>query len=219
MIQANIELICVIVNTGMASKIVKEAKKYGILGSTTTIGKGTVSNKILNYIGLSDVRREVVYMVGPSETVNKAIEALNDKFMFSKPHHGIAYTTTVSKVVGTTNCESKSSDTKGRDELMYNVITIIVEKGNAEAVMEAATHAGARGGTIMNARGSGIHETSTLFNMEIEPEKEIVMIISEENQTEPIVSKIQEEFNIDKPGNGIIFIQEINKVYGLYTKK
>ena len=44
-------------------------------------------------------------------------------------------------------------------------------------MIDAATAAGSKGGTVINAR-SGIHEEQTLF-MDIEPEKEIVLIISD----------------------------------------
>ncbi|MDI9518482.1 MAG: P-II family nitrogen regulator [Erysipelotrichaceae bacterium] len=216
MTSSNIELIFVIVNKGIACKIVKESKKCGVKGATTTMGKGTASNKLLNYIGLGDIRREIVLMVAPSDIANTAIDVLNKKFEFSKPNHGIAFTTTVSKVFGTTSCQTEDNYMKGSEKQMYNLITIIVEKGNAEDVMDAAKKAGAKGGTIVNARGSGIHETTTLFNMEIEPEKEIVLIISKKEETDPIVNKIQEDFNIDEPGKGIVFIQDINKAYGLY---
>lgn len=56
--------------------------------------------------------------------------------------------------------------------------------------MEAAASAGARGGTIINARGSGIHETNRLFSMQIEPEKEMVVILSENDLVDPIISSI-----------------------------
>lgn len=81
--------------------------------------------------------------------------------------------------------------------------------------MEAATKAGSRGGTIINARGSGIHETHTLFAMAIEPEKEIVLILSENNTTEAIVAAIRQELRVDEPGNGIIFVLDVNETYGL----
>ncbi len=42
------------------------------------------------------------------------------------------------------------------------------------------------------------------------------MILSEAENTEPIVSSIKEKLKIDKPGNGIIFIQDVNKTYGIY---
>mgnify|MGYP000873572232 FL=1 len=52
--------------------------------------------------------------------------------------------------------------------------------------------------------------------MDIEPEKEMVMIISNVDVTESIVLSIREKLEIDKPGNGIVFIQDVNKVYGIY---
>ena len=72
---------------------------------------------------------------------------------------------------------------------MYQSIIAIVERGHAENVIDAATQAGSRGGTIINARGSGIHETSTLFAMEIEPEKEVVLIVAEKKNTDHIVNR------------------------------
>ncbi len=70
--------------------------------------------------------------------------------------------------------------------------------------------------TIINARGSGIHETNKIFSMEIEPEKEVVLLISEKTLTKQIISSIKEQLQIDEPGKGIIFVQDINKAYGLY---
>ena len=52
--------------------------------------------------------------------------------------------------------------------------------------------------------------------MEIKPEKEIILIMSEDQNTESIVLAIHSYLEMDKPGNGILFIQDIEKVYGLY---
>ena len=98
---------------------------------------------------------------------------------------------------------------------MYRAIFTIVDRGRAEYVMEAATQAGAKGGTIINARGSGIHETNKLFSMEIEPEKEMVMVLSEKDSVDSIVSSIRQKLDIDEPGKGIIFVQDVSKAYGL----
>ena len=99
---------------------------------------------------------------------------------------------------------------------MYQIIMAIVNRGMAEEVIEAAEAAGSKGGTIMNARGAGVRETKKVFNIEIEPEKEMVMILSKKDITEKIVSSIREKLEIDKPGNGIIFVQDVNKTYGIY---
>ena len=84
---------------------------------------------------------------------------------------------------------------------------------------EVATKAGAKGGTVINGRGSGIHETSKVFSMDIEPEKEIVLILSKAEMTESIVSSIAKEMQIDMPGNGIVYVQDVNRTYGLYEEE
>ena len=212
-----IELICVIVNYGMGSKMLKSAKFHGIHGGTISLAKGTVNSRILDYIGLSDVRKEILYMVADRKTAYQALEKLNEEYKLSKPNHGIAFTTSISAAVGMScyQCDQVDHE-RGEEETMYKVITVIVDKGKAEDVVDAATKAGSKGGTIMNGRGSGIHETSKLFSMDIEPEREIVIILSETGMTEAIVASIRKDLNMDEPGNGIIYIQDVNKTYGIY---
>ena len=212
-----IELICIIVNDGIGSKVLKTAKKHGINGGTITLARGTASNRIWDYLGLSDIRKEILYMVAEKETAYRVLEQVNLEYKLDKPNHGIAFTTSIHAILGTRKCKCDNARIeRGGDNTMYQVITIIVDKGKAEDVVEAAITAGSKGGTIINGRGSGIHETSKLFSMDVEPEKEIVIILSEVDMTEAIVSAIREKLNIDKPGQGIIYVQDVNKTYGIY---
>lgn len=212
-----IELICVIANYGLSKKVIKSAKHHGILGETVTMGRGTINNKILDFIGLSDVRKEIIYIMADRVTTLEVLDTLNDEFEFDKPNHGIAYTTSVCSTIGSSayKCDNIKNE-RGAQETMYHVITIIVEKGKAEDVIDAATKAGSKGGTIINARGSGIHETSRLFALDIEPEKEIVIILSETDQTDKITASIRTNLKIDEPGNGIIYVQDVNRTCGIY---
>jgi nitrogen regulatory protein PII len=215
--QKEFELICVIVHVDFASKVIKAAKKSGVTGGTVLFGRGTVQNRFLELLGLSDIRKEIVLMIAEKRTAYNALQMLDRVFNFNKPHHGIAFTTSVKNLFGSGNFKPEHiKGNRGVENPMYSVIFVVVDKGNAEDVIDAATKAGSRGGTIINARGSGIHETSKLFSMEIEPEKEIVMIISENTATEAIVAAIRDDLEIDQPGKGIIFVQNINKTYGLY---
>ncbi|MBM7553982.1 P-II family nitrogen regulator [Thalassobacillus pellis] len=214
---AELELIYVIVDLGLGSKVVQTAKKHGISGGTVLLGKGTLKSRLLELLGINDVRKEIVMMASDRETANYAIEQLDKKFKFTKKHQGIAFTISVGKVIGARSYkDSHVKEGRGADNMRYHAITVIVEKGNAEEVISAATEAGSKGGTIINARGSGIHETSKVFSMDIEPEKEIVLILSEKEATEEIVASIRKKLKIDEPGNGIIFIQDVNNTYGLY---
>ncbi|PXV86840.1 nitrogen regulatory protein P-II family [Lachnotalea glycerini] len=212
-----IDLICVMIDFGMGSKIIKSAKHHGIMGATVTLGLGTVNNRIWDFIGLSEVKKEIIFMIARRKTAYIALEEMNKEFKFCKPNHGIAFTTCVGEVIGAKYIMDEMTEKERVEEqVMYQSITVIVDKGKGEEVIDAATKAGSKGGTIMNARGSGIHETSKLFAIEIEPEKEIVIILSEIEMTDAIVDSIREHLKIDEPGNGIIYIQKVNKTYGVY---
>lgn len=209
------ELIYVIVNFGLGSKVLKIAKQNGIYGGTIFIGKGTIKSRILELLALTDIRKEIVMMISEKTVADNALEQMNQEFNFAKPNHGIAFRTSVMGIYGVRNCKCDANKGRGVKSIMHNVIFIIVDKGKGETVMEAATKAGSRGGTIFNARGSGVHETSKLFSMEIEPEKEVVLILTENKITEAVTASIREQLKIDEPGQGVIFVQDVTKTYGL----
>jgi len=212
-----LEMICTVVNFGMGSKVLKFAKQNGISGGTIFLGKGTIKNHLLELLALSDSRKEIVLMIAKATTAYDVLEKINNEFNFKKPHHGIAFSIPVRNLIGVHSYKNNEiiNESRGVENSMYKAIFTIVDRGKAEFVMDAANKAGARGGTIIHARGSGIHETSKLFSMDIEPEKEIVLILSEESLVDPITSSIRDSLKIDEPGNGIIFIQDVSKTYGL----
>lgn len=211
----NFELMFVIVNFGLGSKVLKKAKNNGVSGGTICLGKGTVKNHLLEILALSDIRKEIVVMIAEKSLAYNTLEIICKDFKMHKPNHGIAFTTSLCKIVGYQKMECNSNKKDGGADTMYKAIFTIVDKGKAEEVIDAATKAGSRGGTIINARGSGIHETSKLFSMEIEPEKEIVLILSEINTADAIIESISQSQDIEKPGNGIIFVLDVNKTYGI----
>lgn len=211
------ELIYVVVNYGMGSKVLHKAKEHGISGGTICLGKGTVNNSLMNFLSLYDEKKEIVLLGTDPNTAERVLPQLDKIFHFEKPNHGIVFTTRVGKIIGSSCYKyEKIENERGVDKSMYQVIISVVNRGKAEDVIEAAQATGSKGGTIINGRGSGIHETTKLFNMEIEPEKEVVMILSKEDVTENIITAIREKLEIDKPGNGIIFVQDVNQVYGIY---
>lgn len=210
-----IELICVIVDIGHGSRILKSAKHYGVRGGTILLGRGTVKSRLLEFLSLYEVRKEIVLMLAEKSKAFEVLKKLDEEIHFDKPHHGIAFTIPVHKIIGTSSIDCEITTERGAD-IMYRSIFTIVDKGKAEDVVDAAVQAGAKGGTIINARGSGIHETSKLFSMEIEPERELVLILAETDTADTIAAAIRDSLKIDEPGNGIIFIQDVSSVYGVY---
>lgn len=212
----HLEMLVVIVEQNKASKVLHLADEKGVTASVAMLGIGTASRTLFDYLGLNDKKKAVLLLFGKTEEIEDLADYLVEKLELNKPNHGIAYIESAFNVFGTEdNDNGNGSENIKRGETMYNAIYTIVEKGNAEDVIEAAQKAGSRGGTIVNARGLGSEEARKVFNMFIEPEKEIVLIISEEKMTKDIVDSIRKETEIEEQGKGIIFITNVNQTYGL----
>ena len=84
-------------------------------------------------------------------------------------------------------------------EKKYEVIFCIVNNGFSDAVMDVAKKNGARGGTILHAKGSGNEEAEKFYGIVITPEKEIVMILVEKEIKDVILHAIYEEVGLASP--------------------
>jgi len=97
----------------------------------------------------------------------------------------------------------------------HEAIFCIVNAGFSEAVMDAAKEAGARGGTILNARGTANKEAESLFHIAIQPEKEIVMILVDAKIKDDVLHALYQKAGLDTMGQGIAFSLPVDNVVGL----
>lgn len=209
-------LLCCVVNDGSAGKVLACAEKYGIKGATVFKGRGTAPSRLLEALGLSEVRKDVVQMIVRNELAATALKGISNDMGFHKPHHGIAYSMPISEFIRSGNEGDGNKKTIEVKDKVYNVIYVIVDRGNGECVVDVANKAGARGATIVNGRGADANETKRFFNMEVVPEKEEVIIITKATLKDSIVSAIRDGLKIEEPGNGVLFVMDVNEAYGLY---
>lgn len=97
----------------------------------------------------------------------------------------------------------------------YEVIVVITNEGHSETVMDAARAAGARGGTILHARGSGNKEIEKKYGIAITPQKEVLYILIKEKIRDAVMQSINKAAGIETPGQGIIFSLPVDNVSGL----
>lgn len=100
-------------------------------------------------------------------------------------------------------------------EYTHEVICCIVNTGFSEAVMDAAKQFGARGGTVIHARGTANKEAETLFHITVQPEKEIVMILIPSALKNDILHALYKAVGLNTPGQGIAFSLPVEQVVGL----
>ena len=97
----------------------------------------------------------------------------------------------------------------------FELIVSIVERGNADYVVEATRSAGASGGTIIYGRGSGIHEKDRILGVAIQPEKEVVLTLVQKEEKSQVMQSILDNTNITEAGKGICFCLPVLNVAGI----
>jgi len=91
------------------------------------------------------------------------------------------------------------------------LITFIVNHGDAYDIMDAARKAGARGGTIVNAHGTGKENDVKFFGINLMSEKEMLLIVAENDQVDIILNAIRDLPVFKRPGGGIIYTTEVSR--------
>ena len=97
----------------------------------------------------------------------------------------------------------------------HELIICIVNNGFSDIVMDAAKDAGARGGTVLNARGTANKEAESFFHIAIQPEKEVVMILVPLNVKDAVLHALYEKAGLNTMGQGIAFSLPVDNVVGL----
>jgi nitrogen regulatory protein PII len=97
----------------------------------------------------------------------------------------------------------------------FEVILCIVNNGFSEAAMDAAKQFGARGGTVIHARGTAAKEAEKFFNIAIQPEKEIVMILVQDKIKDQILKALYNAVGTNTPAQGIAFSLPVDDVVGI----
>lgn len=94
-------------------------------------------------------------------------------------------------------------------------IVTIIERGKANSLVDEAKKVGAKGATIFYGRGTGEEEIKKYFNFHIESSKEIIIILSDDINSQEITDIMVEKGGLNKPGRGILFTFPITKVIGI----
>ena len=97
----------------------------------------------------------------------------------------------------------------------YEMIVCVVNTGFSDAVLSAARACGARGGTVINARGTANPEAESFFKITIQPEKEIVMIVVPSTIKDDILHALYKDVGLNTPGQGIAFTLPVDAAVGL----
>ncbi len=145
---------------------------------------------------------------------------------FSRPGKGIAFTVPLSGISAAANRQTDGGRVRAEinverevppmtENNQFELIISVVEHGMADDVMAAAKTAGARGGTVARARGLSSEEAEKFLHITIQPEKDVVLILTAAAQKQSIMKAICNEAFARTGERGIAFSVPVSDVTGL----
>jgi len=101
--------------------------------------------------------------------------------------------------------------------MRFKMILVFVEDSKTDAVMKAARDAGATGATVINnARGEGLQLSKTFFGLNLETQRDVLLMLVEEHLSRSILEEIDRvgEFEAS-PGAGIAIQIDVEDAVGI----
>lgn len=216
---ADYKLLICVVPRGRGDDAAAITRSAGASGGTILYGKGTACNRWLEMLCLADTEKELVFTLAPAKGMPAIIAALRQAPGLCRRTPGVGFVVDAGFFWRQgLNEQARESGEKEIMETTHQLICVIANAGFAYDIMGAARRAGARGGTVLKARGTGSEEDGSFFGITIVPEKDLIMILSLREETAAITKAIRQCPCMAEPGFGIMFCLPAGEFFPLGAK-
>lgn len=188
----------------------------------SSLGLGTVSNDVLDYLGLESNQKGVIFSVIEDEKWQTTKKGLQKNLQIDAPGGGVAFTIPLSSIGGRKALqfllEKEKYESKGESTLRNTdrqLIIVISEQGYTNLIMDAARSAGAYGGTVIHAKGTGMELAEKFMGVSLAAEKEIIFIVAKTSQKNDIMEAIIKNAGADTKAKAIVFSLPVTDTAGL----
>lgn len=187
-----------------------------------SLGYGTVSNDIMDYLGLESNEKAVAFSVVDESTWITVKKALEKNLQIDAPGGGIAFIIPLSSIGGKKTLqfliESENYEKEEESTLkntVHDLIVVIAEQGYTNLIMDAARGAGAYGGTVIHAKGTGMEAAEKFMGVSIAAEKELVFIVTKSVEKNKIMQAIMKDAGLESKAKSICFSLPVTDTAGL----
>ena len=180
----------------------------------TVMARGTATTRHLSLYGLMRTEKALVCTVADAEKTRKLMRFAKNELYVDIPGNGIVVSVPIKSVGGgrtmayLMNQASADSGEKPRMHFSHELIYVIL-------VMEAARSAGATGGTILSAKGTGEQPSEKFLGISLANEKDVLLIVAESEKKSEIMKAIIEQAGPKSPAGAICFSLPVSQVVGL----
>ena len=98
----------------------------------------------------------------------------------------------------------------------FKLIIALTEDSKTDVILDAARDAGATGSTVISqARGEGVEKSKTFFGLNLETQRDMVLLLVEEHQSRAILEALEVAGEMKKKGTGIAFQANVEDAVGV----
>lgn len=217
-----VKLLFTVTHNEFVESYVEYFRESGVNMITTKLCLGTAKAKTLNLLGLQHKEKTLLQAMITNEQAEVIMKGLNTKLYIGERDNGMAFTVPVDGIGGESSKDCLLGDLpikKGVEKMKAEkskcvLIITIADKGNVDLVMDAARGAGASGGTVVKAKGTGT-ELAKFFGVSISDEKEIVYVVCEREKRDDIMYAIMDKAGVKTNAHGIVFSLPVDNVVGI----
>ena len=188
----------------------------------STLGMGTASSDILDYLGLESTEKVIIFSIQEEERWSYLKKQLQQKLKIDAPGEGIAFIIPLSSIGGKKTLQfllERQDYQKEEESILKDtereLIVVIADQGNIELIMDAAREAGAYGGTVIHARGTGMEQAEKFMGVCLAAEKEMIFIVTKKEQKNSIMKAIMKKAGMESRAKSIVFSLPVTDTAGL----
>ena len=219
---SKLNLMTTIVDRNQVRKYLHLYEEEGLQIMLVTLGDGTASGDVLDYLGLEATEKAVIFSVLTDENFYKTKKSLQKKLQIDAPGGGIAFIVPFSSIGGkkalqffTVGQDFQKEEESALKDTTYELVIVIANQGYIEMVMDAARGAGAYGGTVIHAKGTGMEQAEKFMGVSLAAEKEMIFIVAKKEQKNDIMKAVMEQAGMDTKAKSIVFSLPVTDTAGL----
>ena len=218
-----INLALVIVNRAYDQNVIDICDELKLPAVLTVLGHGTAKDEHLKLYGLEETEKAALITIADSGQTKQLIKQLRRKLSIDIPGNGILACVPLKSVGGgkilsyitkDMNVTEKAPDLSVSHEL----ILCIINQGFSDDVMSAARSAGATGGTVLHAKGTGADYARKFLGVSLASEKQIILIVAESGDKSAIMKAVTSKTGPHTPAGAICLSLPVTEVAGLREK-
>ncbi|MBQ4120574.1 MAG: P-II family nitrogen regulator [Clostridia bacterium] len=180
---------------------------------------GTTNSKTLSLLGIERTEKTVFLSVVSGLLAKKLMKGLSRELYIDLPDRGIAVACPLVSVGGAATLSALTSGTiNEKDENDMNtereLIIVITNRNTTDLVMDAAREGGARGGTVLHAKGTADKGSTTFFGVSLAEEKEVILIVAKGDDRNSILRSIMQKAGANTPAGALAFTLPISHAAG-----